>query len=98
MGMSLKYLAVWSVITLITIGIATGANGSLVPLGLWLIISGGGYVASLHLHPRRRCWTCEGSGKHTGLVFDYGNRACTTCAGSGRRPRLGARILRIPAE
>lgn len=98
MGMSLKYLAIWAVVTLLTIGVATGANGSVVPLVLWVLISGAGYVVSLRLHPRRACWTCGGSGKHTGIVFDYANRACATCEGSGRRPRLGARILRIPAD
>jgi hypothetical protein len=47
------------------------------------------------LHPRRACWTCNGSGRHSGLLYGYANRACTSCAGSGRKLRLGARIFRF---
>jgi DnaJ-class molecular chaperone len=98
MGMSLKILAVWAVITLVAFGVATGDAGSIWPLMIWLAISFVGYITSLRLHPRRACWTCGGSGRHTGLIFDYAHRACENCEGSGRRPRLGARIFNIPTD
>jgi hypothetical protein len=92
--MGLTHFAIWAAITAVTIGMA--GDGDVVPLVLWLVISIVTYVASLHLHPRRTCRACDGTGRHTGLVFNYGHRMCLTCGGNGRRLRAGARMLNIP--
>lgn len=99
MGMSLKILGIWCVVAFVTFMLGVDEqDGDWMPFILWLLVSAPVYVASLYLHPRRACWSCEGTGKHTGFVFDYANRACTNCDGSGRRPRLGARLLHIDAS
>lgn len=96
--MSLKVLAAFCVGTGLFILYAASAEGSLWPLIAWLVVTGAGYVFSCWLHPRRDCWTCDGSGKHRGRIYTYASRACQACGGSGRRLRLGSRILGFDLE
>ncbi len=97
MGMSLKVMFWWALGGLILYAYGNG-GGNWVPLGLYLFASPIVYVASLYLHPRRNCWTCKGSGRHIGFIFDYARRACTACGGSGFKLRLGARLLNISPD
>lgn len=97
MGMSLTHLA-WFVGGGVAAWLISASEGNYVPFVLYLLVAGATYVTSLHLHPSRACWACEGSGKATGLIFGYARRQCGTCGGSGRRLRLGARMLRIDPE
>jgi hypothetical protein len=51
------------------------------------------YWFSLRLHPRRVCRKCQGTGRHQGAMFWWGDRACTTCGGSSRHRRWGVQVL-----
>lgn len=92
MGMSLKLLGSWALITFIAFEIGKGSAGNYQLLLIWLVVSGVAYVASLFLHPSRPCWTCGGKGRHSGYLWDYASRACTSCGGSGRKTRFGVRL------
>jgi hypothetical protein len=52
------------------------------------------YLISLQRHPRRVCRACNGTGRHRGAMFWWGDRACTTCGGSSRHRRWGVQALR----
>jgi hypothetical protein len=63
----------------------------------WLAVAAGAlfiaYLVSLVLHPRVKCWDCDGSGRHSGGLFSYADRACTTCGGQSRHRRFGLRVI-----
>jgi DnaJ-class molecular chaperone len=56
-------------------------------------IAGIGYVMSLRMHPFTRCRTCNGGGRHRGLIYGGATRACGHCGGNGRVQRLGVRLF-----
>ena len=64
--------------------------GTLIVIAL---IAGLGYLASLRIHPLRRCPVCKMTGRHYGSVYSYGYRRCRACGGTGRKDRLGAKIF-----
>jgi len=45
------------------------------------------WLASAWLTPFRRCNTCEGTGRQTGLMSTWAHRQCPSCGGSGRHRR-----------
>jgi len=51
----------------------------LVGFVLWLV--------SIWLTPFRRCRTCKGTGRQTGLMSTWAHRQCPNCGGSGRHRR-----------
>jgi DnaJ-class molecular chaperone len=63
-------------------------------LVLIVLILGGGYFASLRLHPLRRCPVCKNTpGRHHGAIYGYAYRPCRACGGRGRKDRLGTKIF-----
>jgi DnaJ-class molecular chaperone len=60
---------------------------------LIIIIAAVGYVVSLRIHPLTKCRLCNGTGRHFGSVYTYGQRRCRKCGGTGRKDRLGKRIF-----
>jgi hypothetical protein len=62
----------------------------------WLVIIaslfGAAYLASLRLHPFRRCPACKGTGRHNGGFYSYSHRRCNRCGGGSRQLRLGVRM------
>lgn len=79
---------------LLAAGAITLAHGHVVTSVIYfvagLVVS---YVASVHLHPRRVCRRCGGTGRHRAAMFWWGDRACTACAGNSRHRRWGAQVL-----
>jgi len=57
------------------------------------VLTGFGYLFSLHVHPYTRCYSCKGIGRHRGVVYGYASRACASCGGNGRQLRLGVRLF-----
>lgn len=51
----------------------------LVGLVLWLV--------SIWLTPLRRCRTCNGTGRQSGLMSTWAHRQCPSCGGAGRHRR-----------
>ncbi len=90
MGMSLGHLAGWAAITFVA-----GALFGSVGIVVWIAASGAAYYVSCWLHPRRNCWSCRGTGRHTGMIWGYSRRACGVCGGNGWRRRLGAKLFNI---
>jgi DnaJ-class molecular chaperone len=60
--------------------------------GLLLVALAAGYLASIRLHPLRRCPACHGTGKHPGAVFTRTYRDCRRCRGGGGLPRWGTTL------
>lgn len=59
-----------------------------------IAVTGGlGYLLSLHVHPYTRCRTCNGGGRHRGMIYGHATRACGHCGGTGRVQRLGVRLF-----
>ena len=94
--MSLVYLAVYVVLGYLAVA-RSESGGTPVPLLIYVAIGLPAYLISLVIHPYRRCWWCDGSGRHLGLVFRYSRRPCRHCGGLGTAVRLG-RILRPPVR
>jgi hypothetical protein len=57
------------------------------------LVVGGGWLASLWLHPFTACSACGGTPKSFGSVATRSFRLCSRCSGSGRRLRVGARMF-----
>jgi hypothetical protein len=95
MGMSLKYLAVFTLMGLVLFssGQQTGDFEAFAWYLLGLLLF---YRISLWRHPVRRCWRCNGRARHYGAVWRYAWRLCTLCGGNGRALRHGASALGIP--
>jgi hypothetical protein len=98
MGMSLNYLAVFAGGCVLGWFIADGQAGNPWPLVLWVLLWVIGYPISLRRHPRRNCWHCNGTGRHTGLIFGYARRKCTACHGAGWKLRWGAARLGLTGD
>jgi hypothetical protein len=45
------------------------------------------WLGSVWLTPFRRCRTCSGTGRQTGLMSTWANRQCPSCGGAGRHRR-----------
>jgi len=45
------------------------------------------WLVSVWLTPFRRCRTCRGTGRQTGLMSTWGHRQCPSCGGAGRHRR-----------
>jgi hypothetical protein len=83
-----RNLLIWAVATVL---------GFIVLPHLWFAVAAIvvfiGYVISLVLHPRTRCWACGGTGRQRGALFSYAERQCTTCGGQARHRRWGSRAI-----
>ena len=51
------------------------------------------YAVSLIRHPWVKHRACNGTGRHSGMLYKNAYRLCTGCGGTGRRPRLGVRLF-----
>jgi hypothetical protein len=64
-------------------------------LGLGTLVTIGGYLISLRLHPFTRCRACRGlatPGRPHGSFYTYAHRRCRRCGGTNRQERLGTRL------
>jgi hypothetical protein len=55
------------------------------------VLSGGGYLFSLRIHPPRKCPVCNMVGRRFATAFKY--RRCRRCNGTGQLDHWGARIF-----
>jgi hypothetical protein len=52
-----------------------------------------GYIISIQIHPHRLCRACNGTGRHSGSIWAYGNRPCGVCGSAGRHRRWGTQFF-----
>ena len=45
------------------------------------------WLVSINLTPFRRCPTCSGTGRQSGMMFTWAHRQCPGCGGTGRHRR-----------
>jgi hypothetical protein len=57
---------------------------------VWVVL----YMFSSSRRPFATCRTCNGSGRHSGMIFTYAHRQCPGCGGSGRHRREGLVLFR----
>ncbi|GAA3801673.1 hypothetical protein GCM10022226_21880 [Sphaerisporangium flaviroseum] len=53
------------------------------------------YRYSLARHPYTDCRRCKGTGQRRSRLFAHSFGYCPDCTGTGRRPRPGARLLKV---
>jgi DnaJ-class molecular chaperone len=61
-----------------------------VSIGFVAVVS---YLLSIQFHPHRNCRNCNGTGRHSGVVWAWANRVCDSCGGQGRHRRWGAQFF-----
>lgn len=79
---------------LLVLAAVVAGKGHLIPSAFFFAVGVAVcYVVSIARHPRRVCRACDGTGRHRGSMFWWGDRACGKCAGTQRHRRWGAQIL-----
>ena len=56
-----------------------------VALVMWLV--------SIWMMPFRRCRTCKGTGRQSGMLFTWAHRQCPSCGGVGRHRRYNVTTI-----
>jgi hypothetical protein len=78
----------WVIIVVLALFVGTGlthsvAAGAIITAVVAFIT----WLTSAWLTPFRRCRTCKGTGRQTGLMSTWAHRQCPSCGGSGRHRR-----------